>query len=768
MNVRDPILEAGTSAVDAQPFLRPAERDQPEIDLREYLGLLLAHKWFIVLVVAVSTGVGYLRFLDTPPVYQANALIQLERRTSMSNLIGLNEVMPVFESGVSTDAQVAIMKSRMVMSKVVERLGLDIIAAPMYYPRIGAILARHWDASRGVSAPWFDKPEYAWGGEEIKVSSLELPSAWVGKSLTLIAGDAGRFQLLDPTGQPFAEGQVGEQVRKDVTDGRLFTLYVSQLKARPGTRFRLAKVGIDGMAMGLADRLSAKEKAGGGYVGTTILDASFTAGESREAASVLNEILNTYVRFSVEEKNAEAEKTLGFLEGLVPAMNERLEAAEAAFNSYRLQHGALALSSSTTNLLHDMVSIEAQLFTLETEREELGQLYKPEHPKIQSLDRLRARLKEKLGSMEQQMRSLPETEQEVLRLSRDVEANNKMYLDLLNRVQQLRIAKAGTVGNVRVIDYALPSGYRIAPVMQKMLITAASVGLALGVGLVLLRRMMRATLDDPEQIERQLGLPVYAVIPHSPQQVKIHRIMKKKRGVPGLLVEHAQDDVAAESFRSLRTSLHFALMDARSPSVLVSGSTEEVGKSFVAANLAVVLAKSGERVLLVDGDLRKGHLHQYLGLPGEIGLSEWLSGQHSLEQVIRDSGIQNLDFVAVGKRPPNPSELLLQKRLAELIERAGAQYAYVIFDGPPILAVTDAAIIGRLTGATLLVARAGRHHIRELGLSVKRLQQGGVQVRGFIFNGVQTRKRYGYYGRYSYGYGRYKPYAYGYSYQSKT
>jgi tyrosine-protein kinase Etk/Wzc len=353
-----------------------------------------------------------------------------------------------------------------------------------------------------------------------------------------------------------------------------------------------------------------------------------------------------------------------------------------------------------------------------------------------------------------------------------VETNTKMYLGLLDRVQQLRIAKAGTVGNIRVIDPALPSGYRIAPVLQKMLTTAGTVGLALAIGLVFLRRLLSTRLEDADQIERQLGLPVYAVIPHSAEQVKIYRTLKRKKGVPGILVEHAQDDVVAESFRSLRTSLHFALMDARSPTILITGPTEEVGKSFIAANLAAILAKSGERVLLIDGDLRKGHLNKYLGLSDAEGLSDWLSGRLALEQVIHNSGIENLDFIPVGKRPPNPSELLLQPRLAELMALAGKQYAQVIVDGPPILAVTDAAIIGRLTGATLLVARSGRHHINELELSVKRLQQGGINVRGFVFNGVPTRRRYGYYGRYRYGYGygygyRYKPYSYGYSYKSK-
>ncbi len=769
MNATDTVLGTGpaVAAAEQRPFLRPAARDEPSADLLEYLGLLLSHKWFILLVVVLGLVVGYVRFLRTPPVYMANALIQLERRTSMGSFL---EVSPVFEGIATSDAQIEIMKSRMVMSKVVQKLHLDIVAAPCYYPYIGEMIARSWDPSRGVSPPWFDKPQYAWGGEQIDVSSLEIPEAWGRAAVTLVAGDAGRFQILDPSGQPFAEGRVGERVRAEPKEGGLFILYVTHLKARPGTQFRLGLQGIEGLAIGLGSRLSAKEKAGTGYAArTTILDVSFMAGQPREAAEVLNEILNTYVRFSVEEKTEEAEKTLGFLEGLVPALKERLEAAEAAFNSYRIEHGALDIDKTSSALLGDIVAIETQLFALDTQREELRQRYKTEHPKIQSVDRLRGRLKEKLTELERQIQQLPEAQQEVLRLSRDVEAITKMYLELLNRVQQLRIAKAGTVGNVRVIDYALPLGYRIAPVLQTMLATSGAGALMVAIGLVLLWQMSSKALEDPDRIERQLGLPVYAVIPFSAEQVKIHRVMKGKKGLPGILVEHAQDDVAAESFRSLRTSLHFALMDARVPSVLITGPTEEVGKSFVAANLAVVLAKGGERVLLVDGDLRKGHLHKYLGLTDVTGLAEWLSGQHPLEEVIRDSGIENLDFVAAGKRPPNPSELLLQKRLAELIELASNKYAYVIIDGPPILAVTDAAIIGRLTGATLMVARSGRHYIRELELSVKRLQQGGVNVRGFIFNGVKARKRYGYYGRYRYGYGyRYKPYAYGYSYKSNT
>jgi tyrosine-protein kinase Etk/Wzc len=169
-----------------------------------------------------------------------------------------------------------------------------------------------------------------------------------------------------------------------------------------------------------------------------------------------------------------------------------------------------------------------------------------------------------------------------------------------------------------------------------------------------------------------------------------------------------------------------------------------------------VLAQAGKRVMLVDGDLRKGHINKAFGVQRGMGVSDYIMGVASLEQIIKPTGVDNFALVTTGQIPPNPSELLMHPRFAELLAELEKQCDVLIIDAPPVLAVSDAAIIGRQVGATLLVARAGRHPIRELEQAIKRFDQAGVEVKGFVFNGfdlTRQRHRFGYEGyHYQYKY----------------
>jgi tyrosine-protein kinase Etk/Wzc len=214
-----------------------------------------------------------------------------------------------------------------------------------------------------------------------------------------------------------------------------------------------------------------------------------------------------------------------------------------------------------------------------------------------------------------------------------------------------------------------------------------------------------------------------------------------------------------ESLRSLRTTIHFALLDAHRNSILITGSSPGLGKSFISKNLGAVLAQAGKRIVIIDADLRRGHINKEFGLRREIGISEFVAGTATIDDIVKPTGVPNLWVITTGQIPPNPSELLMHLRFEEMLEMLGEKFDTLIVDAPPILAVSDAAIIGRHVGATLMVARSGRHPIRELEQAVKRLNQAGVSVKGFVFNDLDTSRQ-----RYRYGY---KGYVYRYSYQNK-
>jgi tyrosine-protein kinase Etk/Wzc len=471
---------------------------------------------------------------------------------------------------------------------------------------------------------------------------------------------------------------------------------------------------------------------------------------------VLDDILNTYVRQNVERRSAEAEKTLAFLETQLPALKTQVDSAEAAYNNYRQSRGSLDLSLETQGILKSLVDVENAAVLLKQERDELRQNFTPEHPRIQAVDSKLLRLNERRKQFEVDVSRLPDTQQTVLRLARDVEVSNKLYTELLNTAQQLRVSKAGTIGDVRVIDTAAVAREPVGAKPLAIMGIAVLLGLLVSLVVIWLLRSLRVLVEDPEVIESQLGLPVYATVPHSKAEVDLNR--KAQFGTGELLaILYPQDD-AVESLRGLRTTLHFALLDAQRNSILITGSSPGLGKSFISKNLATVLAQVDKRVVIVDGDLRRGHLHKEFGVERGLGLSEYVAGQASLDDILKPTLVPRLSLVTTGQIPPNPSELLMHSRFTGLLDDLAARFDTVIVDAPPVLAVSDAAIIGRHVGATLMVARAGKHPIRELEQAVKRLNQAGVQVKGFVFNDLNVSRQ-------SYRYG-YKGYVYRYSYKN--
>jgi tyrosine-protein kinase Etk/Wzc len=320
--------------------------------------------------------------------------------------------------------------------------------------------------------------------------------------------------------------------------------------------------------------------------------------------------------------------------------------------------------------------------------------------------------------------------------------------------------RAGTVGNVRLIDTADVNFLKpVKPKKALIVLIATILGGLLAVVLVLVRKALNRGLESPEAIE-QLGLPVYASIPYSILQKteddKVSRGRGRSAGSTLLAISHPTD-LAIEALRSLRTSLHFAMHEADNNRLMISGPSPQVGKTFVSVNLAVVIAQTGLRVLLIDVDMRKGYLHKVLGVSQDNGLSDILTRRCDMATAIHKTQIDNFDFVSRGQIPPNPSELLMHANFSALLEQASELYDLVILDTPPLLAVTDAAIVGRLSGTNLIVTRYGLNPAKEIELTIRRFSQNGVVIKGAIFNGVERKASQ------SYGYGGYHYYSYEYN-----
>lgn len=722
------------------------EEDEEGISLGEIIAAVMDYKWLVAAVTLGAVLLGLMYILLVKPIYRADGLLQVEEKSS--GVGSLKALQPLLGDDTTVSAELEILSSRMVLGRVIDRLKLDVIAVPKTFPIIGGAIARRYSGSE-PNSPWLGLSHYAWGGETIQVDSLEVPKDYLDEQLILETGEEGSFTAVDRENEPIFKGKVGVRATENG-----FSIFVAQIIARPGTRFRLIKRSTESTIEALRKDYVIKERG----KKSGILELSLQGQNRAEIGSILDEIQNTYVRQNVERRSAEAEKTLKFLDTQLPALKMQVDTAEAAYNNYRQSRGSLDLSLETQGVLKSVVDIEDAALKLKQEREELRQRFTGEHPTIQAVDNKLARLNERRKQFESEVAKLPDTQQTVLRLARDVEVSTKLYTELLNTAQQLKVTKAGTVGDVRVIDSAAVSRLPIGAKPIAILAVSLLLGLVASMGLIWLLRTLRVVVEDPETIEAKLGLPVYASVPHSQAEIILDK--KAKAGHVGelLAISHPEDD-AIESLRSLRTTLHFALLDASQNSLLITGPSPGLGKSFISKNLGAVLAQTGKRVVIIDADLRRGHINKEFGLSRDNGVSEFVSGQLSLEEVLKPTAIPNLWVITTGQIPPNPSELLMHSRFELMLKELSEQFDNLIVDAPPILAVSDAAIIGRLVGATLMVVRAGKHPIRELEQAVKRLNHSGVQVKGFVFNDLNTDRQ-----RYRYGY---KGYVYRYSYTTK-
>ncbi len=731
----------------------PAASAAAEIDnginIINYFGVLFEYKWLILVLTVLATLGGSLFTSLTTPVYQTNALLQVQTQQSLG-MDSLTAVSGLFEDQVSTRDESEILRSRMVLGGVVKKLGLEIRAEPKYFPFVGRGIARQYDGSTGVAKAWFGQNQYAWGGELITIETLETPPYLAGKQLTLVAGPSGSYQVFDAANQHLLDGQVGVRAKADMEGEDSLILFVSRLKARPGTHFIIRRQALSSAIYAISNQFSVAAKG----KGSGILELVYSGVDKAQLATVLNTIADIYVRQNVEYNSAEAGKSLEFLAKQLPPLKERVDAAENAYNAYRIQHGSIDLAHETNSVLSGLVGIDSELSTLQQKRDELRGRYKEIHPTVVSLDKSIKLLKEKKSKLEEDADKLPNTQKDILHLSRDVKVNTALYSKLLNTSQELKVAKAGMVGNVRIIDYALVPNSPIKPKKQLIVAIAFMTGLLGGILLALMLRSFKGGVQDPDKLEKILGLAVYATVMHSEHQTKMFKKRKVNNGRIGILAEQVPQDPAIESLRSLRTALHFSLMEASNSSniIMVTGASPSVGKTFIACNLGSVLTSNGKTVIIVDADMRKGRVHRYFGIARENGLSELITEKRELKDVIQMSKNEHLSIITSGKLPPNPAELLLHESFKAILDKLSSLADYVIIDSPPVLAVTDAAIVGRHTGTTLFVVKANHHPMRELEQSVKSLRQAGVNIKGAVFNDVAMYKEYGY-GKYVYHYG---------------
>ncbi|MFG7765658.1 polysaccharide biosynthesis tyrosine autokinase [Klebsiella pneumoniae] len=702
--------------------------DADEIDLGRLLGELVDHRKLIIAVTSLFTLCALIYALFATPIYQADALIQVEQKQANTILSNLSQMLPA--SQPQSEPEIALLKSRMILGKTVDDLNLQAVIKPKYFP----IFGRGWQRLSGKK------------DGELVVSRLYLPTSEdidVPK-VELTVKDNEHFVV---KGDDFTfNGKVGE-----LLDDKGISIKVDKIDAEPGSKFTISYITRLEAITKLQEVLSVADQG----KDTGILVLSITGDNPELITNIIDSISNNYLSQNIARQAAQDAKSLEFLSNQLPKVRNDLDVAEDKLNEYRRKNDSVDLSLEAKSVLEQIVNVDNQLNDLTFRESEISQLYTKEHPNYKALMEKRKTLQEEKAKLNKRVSVMPETQQEILRLSRDVESGRAVYMQLLNRQQELNIAKSSAIGNVRIIDNAVAQTKPVKPKKIVIILIGFIFGSVVAIGIVLLRVFLRRGIESPEQLE-ELGINVYASIPVSEafanNAVKKASWKNKNYDIKqAFLAVENPADLAIEAIRGLRTSLHFAMMESRNNILMISGTSPNAGKTFVSTNLAAVIAQSGKKVLFIDTDMRKGYTHNLFNVENTKGLSDILSGKMTVERAIQPLSMAGFDFIARGAVPPNPAELLMHKNFDALLSWASQNYEIVVLDTPPILAVTDAAIIGNYVGTTLLVARFEQNTAKEIEVSVRRFEQSGVIVKGCILNGI-IKKASSYY---SYGYNHY-------------
>lgn len=710
------------------------------IDLKELFFALIAQWKLIALCIILSLVFALLYLRATPDTYSVDALVQVEDSKGASAAL-LGDLSQMIEQKSPAQSEIEILKSRLVLGSVIQALHLDLEIASENNTFSHRLLNKtDYETEYHPKTVTFND-----GEKFFNINQFDVPNSYLDKKLSLSFKN-NNFRLIDPK-----------------TDEIVLTAplnKLNQLKNQFGTwkvaiftndtfdaNYFVQKNSLPAAVQAILSNYSVAER---GKL-TGILGLNYQGQDKEHITKVLNAILAAYSAQNVERRSAETAQTLKFLDEQLPDLKKQLDDAERVFNKFRQQYNTVDVTKESELYLTQSITLETKKIELQQQQADLAAKYTAEHPAIREINAQITALDKQITELNSTLKQLPDIQRQYLQLFREVEVKTQLYTALLNSYQQLRIAKAGEIGNVRIVDTAVEPVDPIKPKKLQILILSIFLGGFLGTLLALLRNMLRTGVKDSTQIEREFDLPVYATVPRSPVQETRMSILKKKKSIPILAVKHS-DDIAIESLRSIRTAIHFALASAKNNIIMIAGPAPEVGKSFISTNLATIFAQSDKKVLLIDADMRRGYLHKYFDVEVKPGLSEFLSNQAELSQIIHQAEVNGLNVITRGKSPTNPSEMLGSQKFKALLDELSQQYDHIIIDTPPILAVTDGIIISQYAGVNLLIARYSKSQMKELELSLNRFEQAGVKVNGFILNDIQRTAGAGYSYNYAYAY----------------
>jgi tyrosine-protein kinase Etk/Wzc len=700
---------------------------EERIDLKELFFSVIDHWLLIIICIILSlfTALIYLRI--TPNTYSVNALVQVEEKRGASAAL-LGDLSNIVDQKQPAQAEIEILKSRLVLGDVIHHLNLDIAITGDKTSFLDKLINKNqYSTEYNTQSIRFNDDK-----KSFQIQKFIIPEQYLDHPLKINFKDKF-FSLYDmETEKELFKLALNQNHVIRTPEGEWnLSIYTSDEYSSP---YFITKKSFPSAINDILNHFSVAEK---GKL-TGILSLQYTGKNREHITKVLNSILSAYNKQNIDRRTAETAQTLKFLDEKLPILFKELTIAEDQFNNFREKNSTIDITKESELYLTQSIQLDTKLAELQQKVAEASSKYTPDHPVMQQMSAQLTALNQKILELNKILQNLPDLQHQYLQLFREVEVKQQLYTSLLNSSQQLAIAKAGEIGNVRIIDTAITPITPIKPSKFTILALSIFVGAFIGIFIAVLRHFLSSGIKDAQQIEQILDIPVYATVPRSAIQLNSVKLRKnKKNKVIPILAVNNSTDITIESLRSMRTAIHFASKTAKNNIIMISGPAPKVGKSFTSTNLAVILAQSKKRILIIDADMRRGNLDQYFDIVNQSGLAEYLNNQLELDHVIKKTNIENLDLITRGKSPNNPSELLNSNNFKNLLEHFSTQYDYILIDTPPILAVTDGLIISQYVGMNILIARFAKTQIKELEIVINRFQQVDSQVTGIILNDIQ-------------------------------
>jgi tyrosine-protein kinase Etk/Wzc len=699
-----------------EPAAPPPLVPEEALDPRRAFGFLFRQWPMLAGATLLMLVIGIVYVLCAPPSYTASILVQVD--SDQAARVLMPEFPGAEQKGTAND-EMEVLRSRLVIGRAVDETRANIEARPLRTPLVGAALdrARARLAALGIGS--------AAAQARIEVAAFDLPSAFEEARFVLTAGARGRFTLAGPPlAQPLA-GEVGVPLRAQVAGGTL-VLAVGSLTAAAGERFALVRHDrletIETLQRNIEVELRGKQ--------SNVIGAALEGSDPARVAAIMTVIGRTYLGHNGASRSGEAAQRAAVIEGELPRLQQELEAAESRYNAARHSRGTINTEEETRALLQRSGQAQERIESLRQRRDGLAARFTAEHPEMLAVAEQLHSAETELAGIKAAMSRIPQVEQDVLGLARDLKVRTDAFAAVLAAAQKLRLESASHLGSARLIDGAEVPARPTRPRAAVALPIAVLAGLLLGVLAAWLRQALSNRVSDPFALEQQLGLPFSALVPHA---AKPGRRRRKPPFAPFYF------DEVSESMRRFVAVLGPSMRTARNNIVLVTGPTPRVGTSFVAERLATTLAASGSRVLLVDADLRGGQLSSRFQLAPGPGLAELLLGQAGAAEAIRPQVRDRLDLLPAGTPQAAADGFPGEPALGELLDGLCGSYDYVLVDAAPVLAVSDALTLGRHAGTVFAVVRAGVSTFDDVGEMVRQFGQAGLALVGFVFNDANAR-----------------------------